>query len=138
MVNSDLYQGSVSGSLLAPAGAGVSGGSSAGSGAGASAGSVASCPDGFAVGSSAFVWGVGGRVLRGVVCSCAALRWRAGVVARLRFDCVLSSGRVSSVFVPVASLRAAAFRCSAFCAGRGVLRCSAFLSDGRWVCSGVA
>lgn len=89
-------------------------------------------------GSVSFIYGVGGSPLGRVLCSSAALRWRAGFVARLRFDCVLTSGRVSSVFVPVASCRAAAFRCRAFCSGRGVLSCSAFLSDGRWVCSSVA
>ena len=85
-----------------------------------------------------FVYNCDGSQVGRVVCSSAALRWRAGFVSRLRFDCVLESGRLSSVFVCVASLRAAAFRCRAFVAGRGVLRCSAFLSDGRWVCSSVA
>lgn len=90
------------------------------------------------VGLASFVYGVGGSPLGRVLCSSAALRWRAGFVSRLRFECVLSSGRLSVVFVPVASLRAAAFRCRAFCDGRGVVSCAAFLSDGRWVCSAVA
>lgn len=87
---------------------------------------------------ASFIYGVGGSPVGSVLCSSAALRWRAGVIARLRFECVLSSGRISVVFVPVASCRAAAFRCRSFCAGRGVVSCSAFLSDGRWVCSSVA
>lgn len=85
-----------------------------------------------------FVWGVGSRFASKIVASRAALSWRAGVRAVLRFERVLSSGRVVASSVPVCSLRAAAFQCRAFCAGRGVLRCSCFLSDGRWVASAIA
>ena len=88
--------------------------------------------------SVSFLYGKNGSKVGSVLCSSAALRWRPGFVSRLRFECVLSSGRLSVVFVPVASCRAAAFRCRAFCAGRGVVACSAYLSDGRWVCSSVA
>lgn len=85
-----------------------------------------------------FIYGRGGSPLARVVCSLAALRWRAGAVSSLRFERVLSSGRVVSSVVSVASCRAAALRCLAFCDGSGVLRCSAFLSDGRWVASAIA
>ena len=75
----------------------------------------------------------------GRVCfSSAALRWRAGVRAELRFECVLSSGALRVVSRPVCYLRAAAFQCRALCAGSGVLSVSAFLSDDRWVCSSIA
>ena len=88
--------------------------------------------------SVAFVWGAAPAPAARVCASRAALAWHAGVRAVLRFERVLSSGRVVSSSVPVCSLRAAAFQCRAFCAGRGVLRCSCFLSDGRWVASAVA
>lgn len=87
---------------------------------------------------ASFVWGVAGRPLGRVCASRAALSWRAGVRALLRFECVLASGGVRVSFVPVCSLRAAAFRARAFAAGRGVLSCSCFLSDGRWVASALA
>lgn len=87
---------------------------------------------------AAFVYGVAGSPLGRVCCSSSALRWRAGFRSVLRFEVVLASGVLRVVSVPVCSLRAAAFRCRAFCAGSGVLRCSAFLSDGRWVCSALA
>ena len=101
------------------------------SGSSASAPSAPSSP-------VAFVWGAAPSPAARVCASRAALAWRAGVRAVLRFERVLSSGRVVASSVPVCSLRAAAFQCRAFCAGRGVLRCSCFLSDGRWVASAVA
>lgn len=73
--------------------------------------------------------------LRSCVAPRVAFGWRAGCVASVRFEVVLVSGAVVSHVVPVGSLRAACFRASAFCGGRGVLRCSAFLSSGAWVCS---
>lgn len=87
---------------------------------------------------ASFVWASSGRQLRRVCASRAALSWRAGVRALLRFECVLASGSVRVSFVPVCSLRAAACRARAFCAGRGVMSCSCFLSDGRWVASALA
>lgn len=87
---------------------------------------------------ASFVWASLPSPASRVVASRAALSWRAGVRSMLRFERVLSSGRVVSSSVPVCSLRAAAFQCLAFCAGRGVLKCSCFLSDGRWVASAVA
>lgn len=87
---------------------------------------------------AAFVYSPRGGVLRRVVCSRAALTWRAGVRAWLRCEVVLSSGAVRVSSVPCCSLRAAAFRSLAAVASRGVLRASLFLSDGRWVCSAFA
>ena len=103
-------------------------------GASASAAPVPPAPSS----SAAFVWGAAPSPASRVCASRAALSWRAGVRAVLRFERVLSCGRVVASSVPVCSLRAAAFQCRAFCAGRGVLRCSCFLSDGRWVASAIA
>ena len=90
------------------------------------------------VSSVSFVYGAAGSPLGRVVCSSAALRWRAGFSASVRFECVLASGRLSVVVSSVASLRAAAFKCRAFVAGSGVLACRAFLLNGSWVCSAIA
>lgn len=91
-----------------------------------------------AASSVVFVWSRVGGALGRVVASRAALSWRAGLSSLLRFESVLASGRVVVSFVSVCSLRAAAFRCRAFCAGRGVVACRCFLSDGRWVASALA
>ena len=76
--------------------------------------------------------------LRRVVGSSAAFRWRFGVVCSLRCEAVLSSGALVVSSVRVGSFRAACCRARAVCAGSGVLRCSLFLPDGRWVCSALA
>lgn len=87
---------------------------------------------------ASFIYSRNGGSIGRVVVATAALKWRAGSSALLRCERVLASGRVVVSSVRVASCRAAAFQCRAAVSGRGVLRASLFLSDGRWVCSAVA